>query len=421
MWDKMWDGKRMARRVAKLNALAVQRAKKPGLFSDGAGLYLRVSSAGTKSWVFRFTLNGRSREMGLGAVADWSLAEARKRAADARDVLKKGLDPIEDRKAQKRAKDLESARAITFDECAARYIERKRAGWKNKKHAGQWQSTLKTYASPVFGDLPVKDIDTALIRRVLDPIWNTKTETASRVRSRIELILDWATTREYRSGDNPARWRGHLENDFDKRSVVQPVKHHPALSFADIPDFLKKLRAQPGVASLGLEFLILTASRTGEVIGACWDEIDLDAGVWTIPPSRMKAKREHRVPLSPRATEILRRLQGQKGPFIFSANLGKRPLSNMAFLALLRRMECNVTAHGFRSTFRDWTAECTNFPREVAETALAHTNKDKVEAAYRRGDFFEKRRKLMDAWAAYCNQPPTKIASVTTIGARAKA
>lgn len=403
----------MTRRVEKLNALAVQRAKKPGLFSDGAGLYLRVSKTGTKSWIFRFTLKGKAREMGLGAWPDRSLSEARDKAQEARKLLQEGLDPINTRKAQE-------SYAKTFDECASQYIERKRAEWKNAKHAAQWESTLKTYASPVFGDLPVKDIDTALVRRVLDPIWNIKTETASRVRNRIELILDWATTREYRSGDNPARWRGHLKNDFGERSKIQPVKHHKALPFTDLSEFLIKLHNQSGVASLGLEFLILTAARTGEVIGARWEEFDLKTGVWTIPASRMKGKHEHRVPLSPRALKILHQVEGGKGPFVFSTNSGESPLSNMAFLALLRRMELDVTTHGFRSTFRDWVGECTAFPREVAESALAHVNKDKVEAAYRRGDFFEKRRKLMNAWSTYCNTPAVKVASVTNIGADRK-
>lgn len=404
----------MARVANKLKQRSVESAKKPGLYSDGDGLYLRVSVAGSKTWYFRYKHEGTPKAITLGPWPTLSLSDARKRASDQRKLLVDKKDPLKVRDDQK-------ADSITFDKCAELYIEGKRGEWKNAKHATQWENTLRKYASPVFRNLPVKAIDSDLVIEVLKPIWSVKTETASRVRNRIELILDWAAspTRKYRSGDNPARWRGNLEHEFSKRSKVQPVEHHKALAFAEMPEFIEKLHVQHGIAPRALEFLILTATRTGEVLGARWTEINGD--VWTIPASRMKAKREHRVPLSPRAMEILDLVRQESvGQFVFPCPKRgeERQLSNNALLALLKRMEVDVTAHGFRSTFRDWTAERTRFPREVAETALAHVLKDKTEAAYRRDDFLEKRRELMDVWDAYCTQPP---ASVTHIGARVKA
>jgi integrase len=385
----------------------------PGRYGDGAGLYLQVGPTGTKSWLLRYMLNGRSREMGLGPVPLISLAEARVRATACRKQLIDGLDPLDQKAAQKLARALEVAKAITFDECAAAYIEAHRPGWKNIKHAGQWESTLKTYASPLIGGLAVQAVDTSLLLKILTPIWRDKTETAVRLRNRIELVLSWAGARGYRTGENPARWRGHLDKLLPKPTKVKAVVHHPALPIDELPAFLKKLRAEGSTACLALEFLILTAARTGEVLGAHWNEFNLPEASWTIPGNRMKAGKEHRVPLTPRVMEILRIMQARPaGGMVFPGRNRGSGLSNMALLAILRRMNCGVTSHGFRSTFRDWASERTNFSREVAEAALAHTLRDKVEAAYRRGDLFLKRRRLMEAWAQFCNSPASEVAPV---------
>ena len=399
----------MAREIGRLTALKVEKTKGPGMYADGGGLYLRVTPEGTKNWVLRFMLAGKPRWMGLGPVSLFGLQEARGKAIDARRLRHEGIDPIEARKAARQQALLDAAKAITFRECAASYIAAHKAAWHNPKHAAQWAATLATYAEPVMGSLPVQAIDTALVTKVIEPIWSEKPETASRVRGRIESVLDWAKVRGYRQGENPARWRGHLENLLPARSKVRSVEHHAALLFAEIGGFISALRLEVGTAARALEFAILTAARTGEVIGATWGEIDLDGKVWTIPASRMKASREHRVPLSARAVEIvanMRKIVGgdisSKTPVFSGAKPGK-PLSNMSFLMLLRRMGYdNVTAHGFRSTFRDWCAERTSYPGDMAEMALAHAVGNKVEAAYRRGDLFEKRRRLMDEWAKFC-------------------
>lgn len=422
----------MARRIKILKDLTVQRLKEPGLYLDGAGLYLRVSDSGSKSWVFRYTSptkkkdgKGVAREMGLGALHARPLAKAREKAAEARACLADGKDPIDEKDAQEASKALERARTKTFDECAKQYIADKRLEWRCRKQAPQWEASLKRYVPQHIGSRPVSDIDTAMVLEVLEPIWREKTETASRVRARIERILAWATVKKYRTGDNPARWDGHLkEAGLPKRSLIAPVVHHAALPYGDMPDFLPRLRSQHGIAPLALEFLILTATRTGETIGARWDEIDSSTGVWTIPKSRMKAGVEHKVPLSARTVEILREMHETRDatcPFVFPGARAGRPLSNMAFLQLLRRMEAGVTAHGFRSTFRDWAGEQTSFPFEVAEAALAHKVGDKTVASYLRGTFFGKRRQLMDAWAAYCTRPAARASNVTNIRARAEA
>lgn len=403
----------MAREVGRLTALKVDKTKFPGMYADGAGLYLRVTEEGTKNWVLRYMLARKPRWMGLGPVSLFGLQEARAKALDARRLRHEGVDPIEARRAAKQQARLDAAKAITFRECAEKYIEAHKASWKNAKHATQWPSTLKTYAYPVIGSLPVQAIDTALITKIIEPIWSKKPETANRVRGRIEAVLDWAKARGFRAGENPARWRGHLDNLLPSRNKVRKVEHHAALAYPEIGGFIASLRQQEGIAAQALEFTILTAARTGEVIGATWGEIDLTAKMWVIPASRMKAGREHRVPLSARAVEIvaaMKKLAGDevssKAPVFPSAKPGK-PLSNMAFLMLLRRMSRDdVTAHGFRSTFRDWCAERTSFPGDVAEMALAHHVSDKVEAAYRRGDLFEKRRRLMDEWAKFCGTMP---------------
>ena len=394
----------MARRLNRLTAVEVKGIDQKGMYHDGGGLYLQVSAAGTKSWIYRFTLDGRPREMGLGPLNAISLAEARKRAAECRRMRHDGIDPIEARGAQRDQKRLEGARSMTFDVCAEAYIDAHKASWKNGKHAEQWRSSLRNYASPVFGSSPVQAIDLALVMKALEPIWQTKSETASRLRGRIKSVLDWATVRGYRKGENPARWRSHLDKLLPTRAKIQKIKHYPALPYDEIGAFMEALRGQEGVAARALEFLVLTAARTGEIIGARWDEVDLKDKIWVVPGARMKAGREHRVPLSGAALAILKQMNDiRESDFVFPGGKKGKPLSNMAMLAVLKRMGRNdLTAHGFRSTFRDWAAERTNFPREVVEMALAHTIENRVEAAYRRGDLFQKRRQLMEKWARYC-------------------
>ncbi|MGB7037368.1 MAG: integrase arm-type DNA-binding domain-containing protein [Xanthobacteraceae bacterium] len=411
----------MAKTVGRLTALRVARELPAGMYPDGDGLYLHVSTAGAKSWIYRYTLRKRPREMGLGPLSALTLADARTKAAECRALRQEGLDPIEVRKARHAQAALEEAKAITFKEAAEQYIKSHRAEWKNEKHASQWDNTLTAYVYPAIGSLSVQAIDTGLVRKVLEPIWTTKNETASRVRARLEKILDWAAYRGLRAGENPARWRGHLEFDLAARSKLQSVKHHAALPYAELPGFMAKLREQDCIAARALEFTIVTAARTSETIGAKPDEVSKGEKVWTVPAGRMKAGKEHRVPLSPRALTIVRATTAVQTPddaFIFPGGKRGRPLSNMAMDALLRRMgykDGRATVHGFRSTFRDWAAERTNFPNHVVEMALAHAVGDKVEAAYRRGDLFEKRRRLMADWATYCNTPKTERGTVVPI------
>lgn len=328
--------------------------------------------------------------------------------------------PLDVRRSIKQAEALERAKAMTFDQCAEAYIAAHRAGWKNAKHADQWETTLATYASPIFGSLPVADIDTGLVVKALSAIWESKTETATRLRGRIEKILDWATVSKYRQGENPARWRGHLENLLANPNKIAKVEHHPALPWREIGAFMVELRKQVGTAARALEFTILTAARSGEVRGAIWAEIDLDAGLWVVPADRIKMGKEHRVPLSASAIALLNELP-REGDLVFPGAKENTALSDMSLTAVLRRMKrTDITVHGFRSTFRDWCAESTNFPREVCEHALAHSLPDKVEAAYRRGDLLDKRVQLMKAWAEYCAKTHAD-ASVTSIGSQRKA
>lgn len=364
-------------------------------------------------------LAGRAREMGLGSIALLSLANARSAAHDCRKLLHQGIDPIEARKAQRQQQRLADAKSKTFEECATAYIGAHEAGWRNAKHADQWRSTLKTYVYPTMGNLSIQGIDTDLVKKVLEPIWNTKTETASRIRGRIEAVLDWATASNYRQGDNPARWRGHLDHLLPTRSAVQEVVHHSAHPYSQIADFMADLSKEEGVGARGLEFLILTAARTGEVIGARWEEFDEDMNLWTIPKNRMKIKtKDHRVPMSAAAKTVLSEMQKiSQSEFVFPGQRVAKSLSNMALLQLLKRMKRgDITSHGFRSTFKDWATEQTDFSRDVVEMALAHTIGNKVEAAYRRGDLFEKRTLLMKAWAQYCTgaQSPPASESATS-------
>ena len=396
----------MARKFNRLSARTVATTVKRGRYADGDGLYLQVSSFDTKAWIFRFTLDGRHRQMGLGSVRTVSLAEARETARECRKLLQEGVDPISRRNAERASRRLGDAKAMTFRQCAEAHISTHGAAWRNIKHAAQWGSTLESYVYPVIGALPVQDVDTALVMRVLEPIWVAKPETASRVRGRMEAILDSAKVLEYRSGENPARWRGHLDKLLPKHGKLRDIKHHTALPYDQMGSFMAGLREHSSTGALGLEFLILTAARTGEVIGARWDEIDFAENIWTVPADRTKTRKVHRVPLSDDALAVLRAMgEVKQSEFIFPGNRLGRPLSNMVFLQLLKRMQCGVTAHGFRSSFRDWAAERTNYPNDVAEMALAHTVADKVEAAYRRGELLEKRKRMMDDWSAFCRQP----------------
>ena len=394
----------MARGIERLTSLAIDKlAKKPGLHGDGGGLYLRVSSPTARSWVYRFMLCRRAHEMGLGAYPAISLAEARERAAEARRLKARHLDPLKARRDHESAARLEAAKSVTFKDAAKQFVLSHEKGWKNEKHANQWTATLNTYAHPVFGNLPVAAIDTGLVMKALEPIWATKPETASRVRGRMENVLDWARTRGFRPDvPNPARWKGHLDKLLPAKAKVRKVNHHAALPFGEMRDFMADLRKRDGISARALEFAILTATRTGEVIGATWPEIDLRAAVWTIPAERMKAGKEHRVPLPPAVTAMLEGLPRLNSNVHLFPGRGSKPLSNMAMLELMRGMRPGYVPHGFRSTFRDWAAERTTYPNHVVELALAHAIGDKVEAAYRRGDLFEKRKHLMEAWAEYC-------------------
>jgi integrase len=399
----------MARVIGKLKALDVSRAKAPGYYGDGGGLYLLIGPTGAKSWIFRFRKAGRLREMGLGPLHTIGLADAREKARECRRLRLEGQDPIEIRRAKRLEDMLDAAKAMTFKACAERYIAAHEAGWRNPKHAAQWPSTLQTYVYPVMGALPVHAVDVSLVMKVLDPIWSTKPETASRVRGRIESVLDWATARGYRQGENPARWKGHLENLLPKKSKVRRVEHHAALPHVELAEFMVELRQQEGVAARALEFAILTAARTGEVLGARWSEIDFKARLWTVPADRMKTGKKHRVPLSDAAVAVLEGMEAiREGDFVFPGGRARRPLSNRSMWTTLRRMQRgDLTAHGFRSSFSDWCSERTHFPAEVREMALAHTVGDTVEAAYRRGDLFEKRRQVMDAWASFATAAPS--------------
>ncbi len=386
----------------KLTARGVETKKTPGYYADGGNLYLRISQNLTKTWAFYYKKDGKRTEMGLGSISDMTLEQARDKADSLRKQLKSGIIPLIEKQRQASENKAQIAKSMTFQQCADAYINAHRAGWKNPKHIQQWQNTLSQYAFPVFGDLDVKFIDTGLITKCLEPIWLVKNETAGRVRGRIESILDWATVHEYREGVNPARWRGHLDKLLAKPSKIQKIEHHKALPYTEVGGFIDQLRRQDGIAAKCLEFTILTAARTGETIGATWDEIDLDSKTWTIPAVRMKAEREHRVPLSGHALNILNEMAAVRlNNYVFPGN--KKGLSNMAMLAVLKRMErAEITVHGFRSTFRDWAAESTAYPGEVVEMALAHAIKNLTEAAYRRGDLLEKRSRLMEEWARYC-------------------
>jgi integrase len=424
----------------RLSVKGVQHAP-PGMHADGGGLYLNVHATGTRSWIYRYQLDGKRREMGIGGYPLVSLADARARALTIRAGLKSGgTDPLVAKRqaAVEKARVAAESQAVaatvtTFGDVARDYIRAHRASWRNPKHGAQWDSTLRTYAEPVFGATPVDAIDRELVLKVLMPIWATKTETATRVRSRIELVLNYARGRGLRTGENPATWRGNLDAVLPKPRKVTAIVHHPALPYDQIPAFLTALRRRAGMGARALEFAILTAARSGEVRGARWSEVDLAAGVWTIPAARMKARREHRVPLSAPALQLLAALPKMEGEaLVFPSSRRGTPLSNMAMAAHVRGMNGPekiwqsrdgdaIVPHGFRSSFRDWAAEVTHYPHEMAELALAHTVGSKVEAAYRRGDMFEKRRQMMADWAAWCGGPVAAAESSTPKASRTKA
>lgn len=395
----------MVRKAKDLSALEVSRLTKPGHHAVGgvAGLYLYVNEASARSWVLRIMVGEKRRHMGLGGYPDVTLAQAREKARQARDEVGTGVDPIAKRKNLASELRAQQLRETTFKQAATAYVEAHGDSWSNSKHRAQWTSTLETYVYPVVGSLHVRDVSQEHVMKILEPIWKTKNETASRVRGRIESVLDWATVRGYRSGDNPARWKGHLDHLLPAASKVRKVEHRKALPFSEMPNFMPELRGQAGMAAKALEFAILTAARSGEVRGATWAEFDLDGKLWTVPASRMKANKEHRVPLPESAVLLLKSLPKlEESQVVFFAPRGGQ-LSDMALTQVVRRMGVDAVPHGFRSTFRDWAGEATDYPRELAEHALAHTLDNKVEAAYRRGDALERRRTMMNDWATFCS------------------
>lgn len=412
----------MPKRVPPLTAAQVKAlwAKgQPWRHADGGGLYLVVTGQKRAWWMLRYSLAGRQREMGIGGAdpdgkVGSTLAEAREKAAQQRRLLREGIDPLDHRQGQEEAAQQAVDARRTFRDCAVAFLAEKAPEWRNAKHRAQWDATLTTYAMPELGDMPVATIDLEAVKRVLSPIWSTKPETAARLRGRIEAVLDYAGVHGWREGANPARWKGNLSlSGLPSRAKVAPVQHHPALPWQEMAGFMSELRTSASTSARALEFLILTAARTGEVLGARWVEIDLAAGMWTVPRNRMKAGREHRVPLSAPALMVLEhmlplRQEGGEG-YVFPGQGQGHPLSNMAMLKLLGRMgRREITPHGFRSAFRDWAGEATAHPGDVVEMALAHAVANKVEAAYRRGDLLRKRRALMEDWAAYCGGGTTQ-------------
>jgi len=383
----------MARKTNRLTAISIDRMKAQGRFADGGGLWLNVTHTGSKSWVFRWTRKGKVREMGVGPFPAVSLANARRKVFEYREMVANGLNPKFERDRQD---------GKTFGEVADTFLEDMKARWTTEKSRNQWKSSLNDYCSPIRNRL-VAEIETSDVLKILNPIWSVKAETASRVRMRIESVLDYAKAKGWREADNPARWRGHLSNILPARQS-HTKRHHPAMEYGDLPDFIVRLRGSEALAARALDLLILTASRTSEVLKAEWSEFNLNKAIWVIPAERMKAKRDHRIPLTDDALEILKPLyECRVSDFVFPGQKLGRPLSGMAMEMLLRRMKVTeVTVHGFRSTFRDWCGDKTSFPREIAEAALAHSVGSAVELAYRRSDALEKRRQLMNAWADYC-------------------
>src|SRR5215471_16676445 len=396
----------MARTLNRLSAFKVAKAKEPGMYGDGGGLYLRVADGGSKQWIYRYVTNGRPRDMGIGPVHVLTLAEAREKAREASKLRLEGIDPIAAKHAQRAAAAVAAASAMTFRQCAEGFIKDNEASWTNYKHRLEWERSLARYAFPVLGNLPIASIDTPLVLKVLKPLWERVPETASRVRGRIENVLGWATVHHYRTADNPARWKGHLEHALPARSKVAKVKHHAALPYTQTGLFMAKVRKDSRIGARCLEFIALTVARVGEANLAEWNEIDFAERVWTVPAKRMKAGKEHRVPLSKAALAVVEDMRAIRvSDYIFPGKRTGRPVgANTALRIAKETADIDITTHGLRSTFRDWAAERTSFPNEVVEMALAHAINSAVEAAYRRGDLFEKRRRLMEAWADYCGK-----------------
>lgn len=399
----------MAREVKRLSARAVTTLTKPGRHSDGDGLYLVVDPSGARRWLFMFRWQGKLKEMGLGGAGSVSLADARDKAAVARRLIQAGANPIE----AKRLAQAERDAVRTFGAFADDMLKSILPGFKNPRHQAQWKRALKHYAKPIR-DKRLDEIGTDDVLGIIQPLWQSKQETASRVRGRIERVLDAAKAKGLRSGENPARWRGHLRELLSQRRKLARG-HHASMPYADVPDYIVRLRERDATAAAALEFLILTASRSNETLGAQWPEIDLKRKIWTVPAERMKGGKLHRVPLSESAVSVLDAMAKLKiSDYVFPGQRPNKPLSSMALQMLMRRMTvADFTPHGFRSSFRDWAGECTSFAREVAEAALSHTIGDEAEQAYRRGDALEKRRKLMDAWARFINSPKAKDGTVT--------
>ena len=397
----------MPKVARELSALAVKRLREPGVYPVGgvAGLLLRVSKSGARYWMLRITIGDRRRDIGIGPFPEISLARARTIARDMRQQVREGTDPIADRQAARAALRI---KAVTFDDAAARYLNHKAGSFRNAKHAKQWRTTLDTYASPIIGPLAVERIELAHVLQVLEPIWKTKTETAARVRGRVEKVIDYAIVSGYRTGNNPARWRGNLDAILPAPTKLKKVKHHRAIPWTDAPAFMERLRTREAMAARALEFLLLTAARSGEIRGAIWTEVDHEARTWTVPAERTKTQKPHTVPLPDDALALLDNLpRFEDEPVIFPAKRGG-PLSDMALSSLMRRMDVDATPHGCRSTFRDWVAERTSYPHEVAEMALGHAIPSEVERAYRRGDLLEKRRRLMADWSKFLNEGAPK-------------
>lgn len=410
--------------VEKLTAMKVARISKPGKYADGKGLYLQVTKALVKSWLFRYELHKVEHAMGLGPLHTVGLADARELARKARLLLNEGIDPMQHKAATIEKAKANQAKNKIFNECMAEYIKSHKESWSNEKHQKQWEATLLEYACPHFGKMNVRLVNTELVLRVLEPIWKTKTETATRVRERLERVLSWASTMGYREGENPARWHGHLQELLPAPSKIKTVKHHPSLPYMEVGAFYRLLQVEKGIAARALQFAILTACRTGEAIFAKWEEFDLSRGVWEIPKERMKAKKAHRVPLVKETLAILERVQGLDPVWVFPGRKEGSPMSNMAMANVLERMQRgDITVHGFRSTFRVWAAEQTVYPKEMAELALAHAVGSAVEEAYQRSDLFERRRALMKDWADWCKlvQPSSGQGQVAMLGSPSKA
>lgn len=392
----------MAKIARELSALVVARLSKDGAHAVGGvpGLQLQVIGP-SRVWVLRFSLHGKRRRMGLGSYPAVSLAAAREAGRQAHHLIRAGIDPIDERHNAREALSVAASKSLTFNAAAERFIAAHEDGWRNSKHRLQWVNTIATYASPVIGSMMVNQVEQRHILQILDPIWRSKTETASRLRGRIEQILNWATVQELREGPNPARWRDHLDLLLPAPEKVAPVKHHPAVSLSDARRVWEQITASQGNGSLALQLQILTAGRSGEARGARWSEIDWTTQVWTIPADRMKAKIEHRVPLSEQALELLTNMPRIEGTDLIFPSSKMTPLSDMTLTAVMRRLKRPEVPHGWRSTFRDWVGECTDYPGDLAEKALAHSVGSKVEQAYRRGDMLNKRRPLMQEWADF--------------------